>query len=307
MLCILHVYGESKKKTKSSVYEAYIEKYKTLAVKQQKTYKVPASITLAQGLLESAAGSSRLARQGNNHFGIKCKEEWKGGRIYHDDDEKNECFRTYKNVEDSYLDHSLFLSKRKYYVSLFNLDIHDYRGWAYGLQQCGYATDKSYGSKLINIIETYELYKYDRAKIIEKAPIIDDIYEIKIKASEYSNRPAVVNWRRRILKTNDIHYIEAQENDTYEFIAYDTRMSLKRLLKYNDTTTEHKLKKGDRIYLQGKRKYADKGNLVHIVKNGESLHSISQLYGMNLKSLYKLNKIKDSYTPKPGDTLKVRK
>jgi hypothetical protein len=307
-LCVFHAQGESKKKTKNSVYEAYIEKYKTLAVKQQKTHKIPASITLAQGLLESAAGSSRLARQGNNHFGIKCKEEWRGGRIYHDDDEQNECFRTYKTVEDSYLDHSLFLSKRKYYVSLFNLDIYDYKGWAYGLQRCGYATDKSYGSKLVSIIETYELYKYDRAKIIEKTPIIDEIYEIKINAPENNkNRPAIVNWRRRILKTNDVHYIEAQENDTYEFIAYDTRMNLKRLLKYNDATTEQKLKKGDRIYLQGKRTYADKGNFVHVVKEGESLHSISQLYGMKLKSLYKLNKIKDSYTPKSGDTLKIRK
>jgi LysM repeat protein len=307
-LCVFHAQSESKKKTKSVAYEAYIEKYKTLAVKQQKTYNIPASITLAQGLLESAAGSSRLARQGNNHFGIKCKEEWRGGRIYHDDDEKNECFRTYKTVEDSYLDHSLFLSKRKYYVSLFNLAPYDYKGWAYGLQQCGYATDKSYGSKLVNIIETYELYKYDKAKTIEKTPIIDEIYEIKINASGNNrSRHAVVNWRRRILNTNEIHYIEAQENDTYEFIAYDTRMKLNRLLKYNDTTTEHKLKKGDRIYLQGKRKYAAKGNLVHIVKEGESLHSISQLYGMKLKSLYKLNKIKDSYIPKPGDTLMIRK
>jgi hypothetical protein len=300
---VSHAQGESEKKTKSSAYEAYIEKYKVLAIKQQKTYRIPASITLAQGLLESAAGSSRLARQGNNHFGIKCKDEWQGGRMRHDDDEKNECFRTYKTVEDSYLDHSLFLSKRKYYVSLFNLDIHDYKGWAHGLQRCGYATDKSYGSKLVNIIETYELYRYDRAKIVEKAPIIDDIYEIKIE----KKRPPVINWRRRILKTNDIHYIEAQENDTYEFIACDTRMKLKRLLKYNDTTAGHKPKAGDRIYLQGKRTYAAKGNFVHTVKNGESLHAISQLYGMKLKSLYKLNNLKDSYTPKPGDMLKIRR
>ncbi|MDR1525147.1 MAG: glucosaminidase domain-containing protein [Tannerella sp.] len=305
-LCVFHIHGE--KKTKSPAYEAYIEKYKILAIKQQKEYKIPASITLAQGLLESAAGSSRLARLGNNHFGIKCKDEWQGGRMYHDDDAKDECFRTYKSVEESYIDHSLFLAKRKYYVSLFDLDIYDYKGWAHGLQRCRYATDKSYGVKLVNIIETYELYKYDRAKIVEKTPIIDDIYEIKINTPENNKKyPAAVNWRRRILETNEVHYIEAQENDTYEFVAYDTRMKLKRLLKYNDTTSEYKLKKGDRIYLQAKRKYASKGNLIHVVKDGESLHSISQLYGMKLKSLYKLNKIKNSYTPKPGDTLKVRK
>ncbi|MDR1382073.1 MAG: glucosaminidase domain-containing protein [Tannerella sp.] len=304
--CAIHVQGE--KKTKSPVYEAYIEKYKILAIKQQKTYKIPASITLAQGLLESAAGNSRLARQGNNHFGIKCKDEWRGGRMYHDDDAKDECFRTYPSVEESYVDHSLFLAKRKYYVSLFDLDIYDYRGWAHGLQRCGYATDKSYGAKLVSLIETYELYKYDKAKIADKIPPVDDIYQIKINGGDdRKKRPAAVNWRRRILETNGIHYIEAQENDTYDFIAYDTRMKLKRLLKYNDTTGERLLRKGDRVYLQGKRKYAAKGNFIHTVKDGESLHGISQLYGMKLNSLYKLNKIKDSYTPKPGDTLKVRK
>ncbi|MDR0393985.1 MAG: glucosaminidase domain-containing protein [Tannerella sp.] len=303
----LPVQGQ-KRNAKNPNYEQYIEKYKILAIKQQHEYKIPASITLAQGLLESNAGNSRLARLGNNHFGIKCKPEWRGGRIYHDDDEKNECFRTYKSVEESYIDHSLFLAKRKYYVSLFDLDIHDYKGWAHGLQKCGYATDKSYGPKLVGLIETYELYKYDKARILDKTPIIDDIYEIKIHTPETDKRrPAVVNWRRRILKTNEIHYIEAQENDSYEFIAYDTRMKLKRLLKYNEVTKDHKLKEGDRIYLQGKRRYASKDNGIHVVKAGESLHSISQLYGMKLNSLYKLNRIKESYTPKPGDTLKVHK
>lgn len=302
-----HVQGQ-RNKVKNPEYEQYIDKYKILAIKQQQKYKIPASITLSQGLLESGAGNSRLARLANNHFGIKCKPEWRGGRIYHDDDEKNECFRTYKTAEESYTDHSRFLAERKYYVSLFELDLLDYKGWAHGLQKCGYATDKAYGSKLVNLIETYELYKYDRAKIIDKSPIIDDIYEIKINIPETDKRyPATTNWRRRIHETNGIHYIEAQENDTYEIIAYDTRMKLKRLLKYNEVTKDYNLKAGDRIYLQGKRKYADKSNDLHVVKNGESLHSISQLYGMKLKSLYKLNNIKESYIPKPGDTLKVRK
>jgi hypothetical protein len=303
---IFAVQGQ-KKVTKNPDYEQYIEKYKLLAIRQQHEYKIPASITLAQGLLESDAGKSRLALVGNNHFGIKCKAEWLNGRMYHDDDEKNECFRTYKTVEESYTDHSLFLAKRKYYVSLFDLDIYDYKGWAHGLQKCGYATDKSYGSKLVGLIEAYGLHKYDKARIVEKAPVIDDIYEIKIHTPGVGKRPAVVNWRRRILETNGIHYIEAQENDSYEFVAYDTRMKLKRLLKYNDAIKEHKLKAGDRIYLQGKRRYAAKGTHTHVVKNGESLHAIAQLYGMKLQSLYKLNKLKDSYIPKAGDTLKVRK
>jgi LysM repeat protein len=258
--------------------------------------------------LESGAGNSRLARKGNNHFGIKCKKEWRGGRIYHDDDEKDECFRTYKTVEESYTDHSLFISKRIYYVSLFELDIHDYKGWAHGLQNCGYATDKSYGEKLVRLIETYELHKYDNTKGIEKRTICDDIYEIKLNTSEYEKKhPEITNWRRRIHETNGIHYITAQTNDTYEIIAYDTRMKLKRLLKYNEVTKDHKLKSGDIVYLQSKKKQASKEYSTHIVKEGESLYTISQLYGMKLKSVYKLNKLKYDYTPKPGDILKVHR
>lgn len=287
-------------------FDAYIEKYKDLAIKQQKEYKIPASITLAQGLLETNAGNSRLARIGNNHFGIKCKEEWHGGKMYHDDDEANECFRTYKTVEESYIDHSLFLAKRKYYVSLFDLDIHDYKGWAHGLQKCGYATDKSYGVKLVKLIETYELYKLDRAKVIEKTYLDDDIYEIKIKSPNAKKYPAITNWRRRIHEVNGIHYITAQANDSYDIIAYDTRMKLKRLRKYNEVTEDHKLKEGDIVFLQPKKKHASKGNVIHIVKDGDSLHSISQQHGMKLKSLYKLNKLKNQYTPKPGDILRIR-
>ena len=309
-LCLLigihFFYAHGQKRARDPIFEAYIEKYKDLAIQQQMAYRIPASITLAQGILETNAGRSRLAIQGKNHFGIKCKPEWTGGRMYVDDDAQNECFRTYPSVEASYLDHSLFLSQRIYYVSLFDLDLYDYKGWAYGLQQCGYATDKAYGTKLINIIENYELYLYDRVKIEERIPIADEIYQIKI-SPESKKFQSITNWRRRIHQTNGIHYIEAQEKDTYVVVAYDTRMTLKRLLKYNDATIESPLKAGDKVYLQNKRKYAEKGNLIHIVQKGESLHSISQLYGMKLKSIYKLNKLRDSYIPKPGDTLKIHK
>ncbi|MDR0573364.1 MAG: glucosaminidase domain-containing protein [Tannerella sp.] len=301
-------YTQGQKQTRLPSFEEYIHKYKDLAIRQQKEYKIPASITLAQGLLESGAGNSRLARKGNNHFGIKCKDEWRGGRIYHDDDEKDECFRTYKTVEESYTDHSLFLSKRKYYVSLFELDIYDYKRWAHGLQKCGYATDKSYGEKLVRLIETYELHKYDKTKGIEKRTIRDDIYEIKLNIPEYNkNHSEITNRRRRIHETNGIHYITARADDSYEIIAYDAGMKLKRLLKYNEVTKEHKLKSEDIVYLQRKKKQASKGCSTHIVKEGESLYAISQLYGMKLKSIYKLNKLKYDYTPKPGDILKVRR
>ena len=301
---IFNVQGQ--KRGRDPIFEAYIEKYKALAIQQQKEYRIPASITLAQGILETNAGRSRLAVQGNNHFGIKCKPEWRGERIFADDDAKNECFRAYQSAEDSYLDHSLFLSERIFYVSLFDLDIYDYPGWAYGLQRCGYATDKAYGSKLINIIENYELYQYDKIRIEEKVPIIDEIYAIRLNVDS-KQAPESINWRRRIHVTNGSHYIDAQKNDTYVIIAYDTRMTLKRLLKYNNATIDSPLKEGDRVYLQAKRKYAEKSAFVHVVQNGESIHSISQLYGMKMKSIYKLNKIRDGYVPKPGDTLKVRK
>jgi uncharacterized FlgJ-related protein len=287
-------------------FEAYIEKYKALAIKNQKEYRIPASITIAQGILETDAGRSKLAVEGNNHFGIKCKPEWRGGRMYHDDDAKNECFRTYNSAEDSYLDHSLFLSKRIYYVSLFDLDMYDYTGWAIGLQRCGYATDKAYGSKLIRIIENYELYKLDKARDADRITYINDSYEIKT-GPEVKKIKSLTSWRRIIYQTNGVHYVEAQGKDTYVIIAYDTRMKLKRLLRYNDATIDSQLTEGDKVYLQNKRKYADRNNLYHIVQNGESIHSISQLYGMKMKSIYNLNKIKDSYVPKPGDTLKVRK
>ncbi len=300
-------YMQGQKQTRLSSFDEYINKYKDLAILQQREYKIPASITLAQGLLESAAGNSRLARNGNNHFGIKCKPEWRGGKIYHDDDEKNECFRTYKTVEDSYKDHSIFLAERKYYTSLFDLDIHDYRGWAHGLQKCGYATDKSYGEKLVRLIETYELYKYDKAKSVTHKYIDDDIYEIKLNTEYERKHPEVTNWRRRIHEMNGIHYITAQVNDSYEIIAYDTRMKLKRLLKYNEVTRDQELREGDLIYLQPKKKYADKKYRTHVVREGESVYSISQIYGMKLKSIYKLNKLKDNYIPIPGDILKVRK
>ena len=305
LFVISNVHSQGQKR--NPTYEEYINKYKNLAIQLQNEYKIPASIKLAQGLLETGAGSSRLARVGNNHFGIKCKEEWRGGRMYHDDDAVGECFRTYKSAEDSYLDHSLFLSQRKYYVSLFDLDIYDYKGWAHGLFKCGYATDKAYGTKLISLIETYELYKYDRMKISDKASIKDDIYEIKLHESDKNNYEDPTNWRRRILQTNGVHYITAQAGDTYDIIAYDTRLKLKKLLKYNEVTRENELKNNDIVYLQSKKKYASKENSTHIVKRGDSMHSISQLYGMRMKSLYKLNKLKEDYIPKPDDILKVRK
>ncbi|WP_292901514.1 glucosaminidase domain-containing protein [Nonlabens sp.] len=159
----------------------YVEDFKDVAMQEMKLYKIPASITLAQGILESGSGSGRLALEANNHFGIKCHTGWTGGRIYHDDDEAQECFRTYNNASYSYRDHSLFLKDRKRYAGLFKLEKDDYEGWANGLKDAGYATDKKYPQKLISLIERYELYQYDHmalGKVIgEKPRVIEELKE----------------------------------------------------------------------------------------------------------------------------------
>jgi flagellum-specific peptidoglycan hydrolase FlgJ len=155
----------AKKNPKLSTYTlAYIRKYASIAVKEMHEYKIPASITLAQGILESGNGRSVLALKSNNHFGIKCHTQWTGERVYHDDDEKGECFRKYQYPETSYNDHSLFLTQRKRYAFLFDYSIRDYKKWAYGLRKAGYATDKKYPVKLLKIISNYKLYEFDKVK-----------------------------------------------------------------------------------------------------------------------------------------------
>ncbi|MFQ3181361.1 MAG: flagellum-specific peptidoglycan hydrolase FlgJ [Polaribacter sp.] len=141
---------------------SYIRKYAAIAVKEMYEYKIPASITLAQGILESGNGKSGLALKSNNHFGIKCHSQWTGERVYHDDDEKGECFRKYQYPETSYNDHSLFLSQRARYAFLFDYNIRNYKKWAYGLRRAGYATDRKYPSKLLKIIKEYQLYEFDK-------------------------------------------------------------------------------------------------------------------------------------------------
>ena len=171
----------------------YVEDFKDVAIQEMKLYKIPASITLAQGILESGSGSGRLALEANNPFGIKCHTGWIGGRIYHDDDEAQECFRTYNDASYSYRDHSLFLKDRSRYAGLFELEKDDYKGWANGLREAGYATDKRYPEKLISLIERYELYQYDNialGKSVDERPRV--IEEVKEKNTTSYNKEYVV-------------------------------------------------------------------------------------------------------------------
>ncbi|MDR1645965.1 MAG: glucosaminidase domain-containing protein [Tannerellaceae bacterium] len=278
---------------KLPAYEAYVKQYSSLAVGHQKKYHIPASITLAQGILESGGGLSELARKSNNHFGIKCHADWKGEKVYHDDDRRNECFRKYKNVEDSYEDHALFLTGSARYANLFKLDIKNYRGWAKGLQESGYATDPAYANRLIKLIEDYELYRYDSGRTAD-APA----------APKETPEPAVV--RRPAHNTLGLDYIYAEENDSFDRIAAETGLTVEQLIQYNETPADFPLQKGDIVYLEKKNTRAAKPHYDHVVQIGESMHSISQKYGMRMKNLYKINKKKDDYVPVEGDVLKLR-
>ena len=278
---------------RNSSYVIYIEQYKHLAVKHMKKYKIPASITMAQGLLESGAGNSTLARKSNNHFGIKCHTDWKGGRVYHDDDYRDECFRKYRHVEESYDDHSKFIALRSRYAVLFDLHIRDYKGWARGLQKCGYATDKAYANKLIKLIEDYDLYKLDSGKVLEPPKKMDN---------GGVNIPM-----RQVYKWKGLLYVAAQRGETYDDIARELGFKAKDLCKYNEVPgADFPLSKGDIVYLQKKKKKADKPNFEHVVEVGESMHSISQRFGIEMKSLYKMNKKDLEYIPEEGDVLRLR-
>ncbi len=278
-------------------YQTYINQYKDLAIEEMLRYNIPASITLAQGLFESGAGLSRLAQMGNNHFGIKC-HGWTGRSVTADDDAVGECFRAYDNAYQSFEDHSRFLVGNPRYSSLFRLKRTDYRGWARGLKDCGYATNPAYASKLIEIIELYKLYVYDSARGYDKF---------------MAQRSGVDQPARRggtlhpIHIYNDNYYLQARAGDTFKSIGKEVGISWRKLAKYNERDKNDVLQPNDIIYLKKKRKRADKAfkKRPHVVKAGESMYSIAQMYGMRLKSLYKKNGLSPDYQIKVGDTLKV--
>lgn len=262
---------------------AYINQYKDIAIEQMNRYHIPASITLAQALLESGAGKSELAQKSNNHFGIKC-HSWDGNRTYHDDDEIGECFRVYKNARDSYEDHSIFLSTSSRYAFLFKFAQTDYVNWARGLKRAGYATSPTYADKLIEIIERYELDRFD--------------YTPKGSRDLGPHTPYIAN---------DIVYVIARQGDTMLSIAEEFGISKRKLLSYNDLPRKYVPVKGDIIYLHRKHRKAQKPNTQHVVGDGESMYMISQKYGVRLNRLYRMNKVTtDTYSPMIGDVVRLR-
>jgi LysM repeat protein len=289
--------------------EEYIKIYKDIAIKKMQEYKIPASITLAQGILESGSGNSRLAKEGNNHFGIKCHKGWNGKTIYVDDDIKHECFRKYKKAEDSYRDHSLFLTQRGRYSFLFELKITDYQAWAKGLKKAGYATNPKYPELLIRIIEKYNLQQYD-----SKSYSSDKDKEVT--KSEVNLPPPMTVGQfkkderypsgRQLYANNGKKLLIAVKGDTFNKYAKEFGLYLWQLYKYNDLKKGYVLKVDDIIYLEKKRRKADREHKLHEVKPGQTIHSISQLYGIRESRLYKMNKLPEGVQVEAGKVLKLR-
>lgn len=275
-----------------NAHQQYINKYSSLAVSQMKKYGIPASITLAQGLLESDAGRSMLAVEGNNHFGIKCHSDWTGKRMYHDDDRRDDCFRVYKSVEGSFEDHSIFLTTHSRYASLFDLKPTDYKGWARGLKKAGYATNPAYAEKLIEIIERYDLDRYDKGSFSLFATADKDQDE-----TVFAHQPYI---------SNKILYVRINEGESLKDIAKEFDLTRMKLRRVNEIDRGYVPEPGSVIYLGRKRAKADKKYQFHTVRSGESIWSISQLYGVRMKPLMRRNNLDENSQIEVGNILEVR-
>ena len=308
--------------------QTYIDQFASLAVEEMYRSGVPASITLAQGLLESRYGLSDLAAKGNNHFGIKCHNNWQGGRMYHDDDRKGECFRKYDSPEQSYRDHSDFLRYRDRYKFLFDFEVTDYKSWAHGLKKAGYATDPAYPAKLIRIIEEYRLYEYDLKPVSfadserrperkpRKKPKPEIAVEIPQPPLQIEAPQRMTNEQRHVFRfnvarevyvRNGVPYVIAVEGDTYKNLAAANNLFIREILKFNDLGQSERLAPGTVVYLQAKKKQGIKGLEKHVVEEGESMREISQRYGIKLARLYKMNDITAADVLREGDIIKLRK
>ncbi len=283
------------------LYQRYVEKYADVAVDQMHRYGVPASITLAQGLLESAAGTSRLATQGNNHFGIKCGGTWKGRYMLMTDDAPNEKFRVYSSAKESYEDHSTFLRNGRRYASLFTLSRTDYKGWAHGLKRAGYATNPRYAYLLIDLIETYNLTRYDKKSHGSRH---------ERKERERKQRKQKQTEAFEVRRCNGQYYILAKAGDTYASLSKVTGIREKKLRAYNDAEADMEPQAGMPVFLGKKARKAMKvkgTGRYHVMEAGESLYTISQRYGIRLVNLCKMNPLPSpDYHFKAGDSVRVR-
>ena len=297
--------------------EAYIETYKGIAMREMREHKIPASITLAQGLLESGAGNSALAREAKNHFGIKCHKGWEGDTYIMDDDEKNECFRKYANVEESFVDHSLFLATRNRYAALFDLDITDYEGWAKGLKAAGYATNPKYAQLLIDRIRLYDLTKYDQIALGQRVddnelPEIapeDELLELAYSPEDRSVFELVdmTDEKRFIYENNKVRFAFAKEGETPEQLAKAFGIKLKKFNEYNllKRPDEMVFHSGDVVYL-GKLRNSNWKAKKHIVEEGETLRDIALRFAVMPNKILKKNGLREGDRINKGQELWLR-
>jgi len=317
-MALITLFFTAQAQTKQKITrEEYINIYKDIAISEMNRSGIPASITLAQGMLESDNGNSRLAINANNHFGIKC-HGWTGKEIYHDDDDNNECFRKYKSAKESYIDHTDFLMNGSRYVFLFYLDQTDYKGWAKGLEEAGYATNPSYAKDLIRIIEENELDIYDKPQkkgkkkeaqeeLAEVDKTAGDTTEVMDQTGELAGITGAGIQQRKILIRNRINYIIVKNGDTYVGLSQELKLMPFELARYNEIERNAPLDTGQVLYIQPKRNQASVEFPTHTVKEGETMYQISQMYGIKLDVLYKKNLMEKGTEPAVGDVLLLRK
>jgi LysM repeat protein len=282
--------------------EQYIQKYQLLAIEEMGRSGIPASIKMAQAILESGNGNSELSRKSNNHFGIKCKIGWRGEKVYYDDDEKGECFRKYKSVHDSYIDHSNFLMTSPRYAFLFKLPPDDYKNWAKGLKQAGYATASHYDRTLIKIIEDNKLHRLDYKQTF--SPMTSQNIAVN---KNISNKVSINPYnRRQVVKVNNLEAVVAGQGDTYEILAQALGMEVWEIYKFNDQSAGYNPRPNEVIYIESKNKKANRKYQFHTADSGETMHYISQMYGLKLKPLYRRNRMKSGQQPVPGEVIYLR-
>ena len=318
--------------------DQYIQKFAQYAVEEMEKYKIPASITLAQGLLETGGGQSRLAQEGKNHFGIKCKEDWTGKTMKHTDDAPNECFRVYDDPKQSYEDHSIFLATRKYYTKLFDLDMKDYKAWAHGLKKAGYATNPRYASILIGKIEKYKLYEFDEVNskevlyaVLKKYPGLQEDRQFMAQlepakekkktiapAPKTQSQPKVyalapekkerVKTKAEILNSilikshpnGGLKYIVIPEDTDVQYIAKKFKISESKLMKWNELDGTA-LVKNEVVFLESKN---SQGNTpIYKTESGEDMYDIAQKFGIKLNKLYAKNRMDEGQKPSAGQLI----
>ncbi len=282
----------------------YIEKYQMLAIEEMQRTGIPASIKMAQACLESANGNSNLSKLSNNHFGIKCKSNWTGPSVKWDDDDRNECFRKYNTVEESFIDHSNFLVNSPRYASLFQLAPDDYVGWAHGLKAAGYATAPDYAQRVIKIIVENKLYLLDSGVNLDELTMAQ---RANLSIENVSNLLKIDLEPHKVITVNNLKAVVAREGDTYEIIAQGFRKKDWEIYHFNDQSEGYRPQKNEVVYIQKKHKRAQKGKDFHRVETGETMHYISQIYGIRLKLLLKRNGMKPEDLPSTEEVIYLRK